>query len=106
MYVLQKQGPLRWLAPETVNLNVHKIESDVWSFGLVLFEIYSKGEFVVILNFIILRLEFYFPFYLFALLLRSFFFLLFLPVLCGLFSASSEFSCAHCKTSLLSPYAC
>ena len=36
--------PLRWSAPEVVTQKVFSIKSDVWSFGIVLFEIASRGQ--------------------------------------------------------------
>jgi serine/threonine protein kinase len=35
--------PVRWLAPETLARGVSTNKSDVWSFGVLLFEIYSDG---------------------------------------------------------------
>jgi len=43
----QKTGPIRWMAPETIFLNKdgkrhYSRESDVWMFGCVIFELFSR----------------------------------------------------------------
>ena len=38
------QVPVRWTAPEVFNTNEYTIKSDVWSFGVVLHEIVTRGE--------------------------------------------------------------
>ena len=35
---------VRWTAPEVFSLNHHNIKSDVWSFGIVLIELVTKGS--------------------------------------------------------------
>ncbi|XP_071818915.1 uncharacterized protein [Apostichopus japonicus] len=40
----KKLPPLAWLAPETVFLGHFMEKSDIWNFGVVLWEIYSLGE--------------------------------------------------------------
>eukprot|EP01009_Symbiontida_sp_KSa7_P008444 NODE_596_length_858_cov_682.216316_g450_i0.p1 GENE.NODE_596_length_858_cov_682.216316_g450_i0~~NODE_596_length_858_cov_682.216316_g450_i0.p1 ORF type:complete len:253 (+),score=57.99 NODE_596_length_858_cov_682.216316_g450_i0:29-760(+) len=36
--------PFRWMAPEALERRKYSEKSDVWSFGLVLYEIYSMGK--------------------------------------------------------------
>ncbi|PAA88007.1 hypothetical protein BOX15_Mlig015889g2, partial [Macrostomum lignano] len=36
--------PLRWSAPECISKGLFTIKSDVWSFGIVIFEVFSRGE--------------------------------------------------------------
>jgi serine/threonine protein kinase len=38
------QVPCRWMAPETLDRSVSTIESDRWSFAVLLWEIFSLGE--------------------------------------------------------------
>ena len=35
--------PLRWLPPETIHFGTFVQDTDIWSFGIVLWEIYSNG---------------------------------------------------------------
>ncbi|XP_065150294.1 tyrosine-protein kinase Fes/Fps isoform X2 [Paramisgurnus dabryanus] len=38
-----KQVPVRWTAPEALNYGRYTTESDVWSFGVLLWETFSRG---------------------------------------------------------------
>ena len=36
--------PVRWMAPESIERRIYSTESDVFSFGIVLWEIYTFGK--------------------------------------------------------------
>ncbi|PIK44385.1 putative tyrosine-protein kinase [Apostichopus japonicus] len=40
----RKNPPIAWLPPETIFLSEYGISSDIWSFGILLWEIFSFGE--------------------------------------------------------------
>jgi serine/threonine protein kinase len=39
-----ENGPLKWMAPECLYERKYSIKTDVWAFGVTLFEIVSRGE--------------------------------------------------------------
>ena len=39
----QSQIPIKWSAPETVQYGKSSVKSDVWSFGICLWELFSRG---------------------------------------------------------------
>jgi sugar lactone lactonase YvrE/predicted Ser/Thr protein kinase len=43
-YIINGNIPVKWTAPEVFDLMKYTIKSDVWAFGVVLWEIYTFGE--------------------------------------------------------------
>jgi len=37
-------GPLKWMAPESINSRVYSRETDVWAYGVLMFEILNRSE--------------------------------------------------------------
>jgi serine/threonine protein kinase len=37
-------GPIRWMSPESIGQQVYSKKSDVWMFGIVVYEIVSQCE--------------------------------------------------------------
>lgn len=42
--LLQARLPVKWMSPESIFDCVYTIESDVWSYGILLWEIFSLGN--------------------------------------------------------------
>eukprot|EP00116_Pleurobrachia_bachei_P006778 sb/3467040/ len=40
-----KQIPIRWTAPECLTFRTYTFKSDIWSYGVLMWEIFNKGEY-------------------------------------------------------------
>ena len=40
----QNIGPLRWMSPESIKSSIYSTKSDVWMFGIVIYEIITRKE--------------------------------------------------------------
>lgn len=42
--VLQVRLPVKWMAPESTFQGIYTMKSDVWAYGILLWEIFSLGS--------------------------------------------------------------
>lgn len=43
--VSQVRLPVKWMAPESIFQGMYTMKSDVWAYGILLWEIFSLGNF-------------------------------------------------------------
>ncbi len=43
-FFLGAKMPIKWTAPEAINFGKFTIKSDVWSFGILIYEVITKGR--------------------------------------------------------------
>lgn len=43
-YLHGRQLPIRWMAPESINHDMFAMETDIWSFGVLMWELITYGE--------------------------------------------------------------
>ena len=44
LYFLWYRFPVKWTAPEAISFGKFTVKSDVWSFGILLMELFTYGQ--------------------------------------------------------------